>query len=73
VAAVSATRVLAVVSSHREQAGVRTGFWLSELAYPYHHLRRRNVEVDVASPTGGEVMFSPFSDPGDRAERGVGR
>lgn len=65
----SAARVLAVVSNHREQAGVRTGFWLSELAYPYHHLTRRGVVIEVASPGGGEVAFSPFSDP--RNEHGA--
>jgi putative intracellular protease/amidase len=57
------TTVLAVVSSSRQQEEMATGFWLTELAYPYHHLTRAGVEVHLASPEGGEVWFNPLSDP----------
>lgn len=61
--------VLAVVSSHRDYQGLPTGFFLPELAYPYHHLTRRGARVDVASPDGGEPLISPLSDP--RNPRGM--
>jgi putative intracellular protease/amidase len=40
-----------------------TTFWLSEVTHPYWHLTERGVEVDFASPTGGKVVWDPFSDP----------
>ena len=55
--------VLAVVTSSKEHDGMPTGFWLPELAYPYHHLTKAGVDVHVASPEGGEVVFNPLSDP----------
>ncbi len=61
------TVVLAVVTSSREHDGLATGFWLPELAYPFHHLTRAGVEVHVASPSGGSVLFNPLSDPRDTA------
>jgi putative intracellular protease/amidase len=55
--------VLAVVTSSTSHEDMETGFWLTELAYPYHHLTRAGVEVHVASPEGGEVAFNALSDP----------
>jgi putative intracellular protease/amidase len=36
---------------------------LSEVTHPYWHLTERDVEVDFASPKGGKVGWSPYSDP----------
>jgi putative intracellular protease/amidase len=40
-----------------------TAFWLSEVTHPYWHLTERGVDVDFASPTGGKVVYDPYSDP----------
>src|SRR5271156_5308526 len=40
-----------------------TGAWLSEITHPYWHLAERGIEVDLASPKGGKIVWSPFSDP----------
>jgi putative intracellular protease/amidase len=40
-----------------------TAFWLSEVTHPYWHLTERGVDVDLASPQGGKVVFDPYSDP----------
>jgi len=50
-------KVLFVISSSD------TAFWLSEVTHPYWHLTERNVVVDFASPSGGKVVFDPYSDP----------
>jgi putative intracellular protease/amidase len=50
-------KVLFVISSSE------TAFWLSEVTHPYWHLTERNVDVDLASPSGGKVVFDPYSDP----------
>jgi putative intracellular protease/amidase len=50
-------RVLFVISNSE------TAFWLSEVTHPYWHLTERSVEVDFASPSGGKVVWDPYSDP----------
>jgi putative intracellular protease/amidase len=50
-------RVLFIISSSD------TAFWLSEVTHPYWHLTERGIEVDFASPTGGKVVYDPYSDP----------
>src|SRR5271156_398876 len=50
-------KVLFIISSSE------TAFWLSEVTHPYWHLTERGVEVDLASPQGGKVVFDPYSDP----------
>ena len=50
-------RVLFIVSSSE------TAFWLSEVTHPYWHLSERGVEIDLASPNGGKVVWDPYSDP----------
>jgi putative intracellular protease/amidase len=50
-------RVLFIIS------GSDTAFWLSEVTHPYWHLTERGVEVDFASPSGGKVVWDPYSDP----------
>src|SRR6202044_87603 len=52
-----AMRVLFIISSSE------TAFWLSEVTHPYWHLTERGVDVDFASPTGGKVVYDPYSDP----------
>ena len=44
-------------------SGSETAFWLSELTHPYWHLIERAVEIDLASPQGGKVVYDPYSDP----------
>jgi putative intracellular protease/amidase len=50
-------RVLFIISNSD------TAFWLSEVTHPYWHLTERDVEVDFASPSGGVVVYDPYSDP----------
>jgi putative intracellular protease/amidase len=50
-------RVLFIISSSE------TAFWLSEVTHPYWHLTERGVEIDFASPSGGKVVYDPYSDP----------
>jgi putative intracellular protease/amidase len=50
-------KVLFVVSSSE------TAFWLSELTHPFWHLIERGIEIDIASPKGGKVVYDPYSDP----------
>jgi putative intracellular protease/amidase len=50
-------KVLFVISSSQ------TGAWLSEITHPYWHLTERGVDVDFASPNGGKIVWSPYSDP----------
>ena len=50
-------KVLFILSSSE------TAFWLSEVTHPYWHLTERGVEVDLASPAGGKVVYDPYSDP----------
>ena len=37
--------------------------WLSELTHSYWHLSEHGIEVAFFSPNGGEVSYTPFSDP----------
>ena len=39
------------------------GAWLSEITHSNWNLIKRDVEVDFASPKGGKVGWSPYSDP----------
>lgn len=50
-------KALFVITSHE------TGAWLSEITHPYWHLIERGVEIDFASPAGGKITWSPYSDP----------
>jgi putative intracellular protease/amidase len=50
-------RVLFIISNSD------TAFWLSEVTHPYWHLTERGVEVDFVSPSGGVVVYDPYSDP----------
>lgn len=50
-------KVLFVITSYEN------GAWLSEITHPYWHLTERGVEVDFASPKGGKISWTPYSDP----------
>ena len=50
-------KVLFIITSHE------TGAWLSEITHPYWALTERGIDVDFASPEGGEVVWTPLSDP----------
>jgi putative intracellular protease/amidase len=50
-------KVLFIISSSE------TAFWLSEVTHPYWHFIERGVSVDFASPSGGKVVYDPYSDP----------
>jgi putative intracellular protease/amidase len=50
-------KVLAIITS------LPRGLWLSELTHPYWHVNERGIEVDFFSPKGGEISYTPFSDP----------
>jgi putative intracellular protease/amidase len=39
------------------------GGWLSEITHPYLQLTASNIDVDFASPKGGKVTWSAYSDP----------
>ena len=57
-------KVLMVLTSHDQlgDAGHNTGFWLEELAAPYHVLRGvPGVHVTLASPKGGRPPLDPKS------------
>lgn len=41
----------------------KNGAWLSEITHPYWALAEREVEVDFASPLGGTISWTPYSDP----------
>jgi putative intracellular protease/amidase len=50
-------KILFIISNNE------TGAWLSEITHPYWHLTERGVEVDFASPEGGKIVWTHFSDP----------
>lgn len=41
--------------------GVPTGLWLSELTHIYHNAKRRDFEITIASPKGGNTPIDPES------------
>jgi putative intracellular protease/amidase len=45
--------------------GWPVGFWAEELTHPYYELTERGIEVTIASPDGGKVVFDQLSDPRD--------
>ena len=57
-------KALLVLTSHSElgDTGKRTGFWLEEFAAPYYALVDAGVEVDLASPKGGQPPIDPRSE-----------
>jgi putative intracellular protease/amidase len=60
-------RVLIVVANPATASttGWPVGFWAEELTHPYYELTERGIEVTIASPDGGKVVFDQLSDPRD--------
>lgn len=58
-------RVLFVVSNPAKSPsnGMDIGYWLPELAHPYHAFTQKGYAVAVASLQGGEVRHDAISDP----------
>jgi putative intracellular protease/amidase len=56
-------RILLVLTSHDRlgSTGLKTGFWLEELAAPYYVFKDAGMEVTLASPAGGQPPLDPKS------------
>ncbi|WGS53278.1 type 1 glutamine amidotransferase domain-containing protein [Paraburkholderia sp. D15] len=56
-------KVLMVLTSHDQlgNTGLKTGFWLEELAAPYYTFKEAGVEIVLASPKGGQPPLDPKS------------
>ena len=56
-------KVLVVLTSHDKlgDTGKKTGFWIEEFAAPYYTLADAGVDVDLASPKGGQPPIDPKS------------
>lgn len=64
-------KVLFVVTSHSKlgNTGEKTGFWTEELAAPYYELVDKGVQIDIATPLGGQPPIDPrSSDPASATE-----
>ncbi|GAA4763865.1 type 1 glutamine amidotransferase domain-containing protein [Streptomyces sanyensis] len=64
-------RILIVLTSHEElgDTGLKTGFWLEELAAPYYRFKEAGAELVLASPRGGRPPLDPKSnEPGFRTD-----
>ncbi|MEV0175821.1 type 1 glutamine amidotransferase domain-containing protein [Streptomyces sp. NPDC050803] len=60
-------KVLIVLTSHDElgNTGLKTGFWLEELAAPYYRFKEAGAEITLASPKGGQPPLDPKSNEPD--------
>lgn len=60
-------KVLMVLTSHDElgDTGLKTGFWLEELAAPYYVFKDAGAEIVLASPKGGQPPLDPKSNESD--------
>lgn len=56
-------KILIVLTSHDKlgDTGKKTGFWLEEFAAPYYLLKDAGMEIELASPKGGEPPLDPKS------------
>ena len=56
-------KVLMVLTSHDAlgNTGLKTGFWLEELAAPYYAFKAAGAEIVLASPKGGQPPLDPKS------------
>lgn len=59
--------ILMVLTSHNQlgQTGLKTGFWLEELAAPYYVFKQAGAKITLASPLGGQPPLDPKSDDPD--------
>ncbi len=60
-------KILMVLTSHDQlgDTGLKTGFWLEELASPYYTFKDAGVEIALASPKGGQPPLDLKSDEAD--------
>ena len=56
-------RILSIVSNTTTLKGFRVGFFAEEMTRAFLMFVEAGHQVDLASPTGGEVMFDTHSDP----------
>jgi putative intracellular protease/amidase len=58
-------RILFVVSNPAKSSsnGMDVGYWLPELAHPYHAFQSRGYRMTIALPKGGAVTHDKISDP----------
>ncbi|MCZ8230545.1 type 1 glutamine amidotransferase domain-containing protein [Flavobacterium sp.] len=64
-------KVLFVVTSHDKlgNTGEKTGFWTEEFAAPYYALADKGIQIDIATPLGGQPPIDPKSaDPASATE-----
>ena len=56
--------VLFVLTSHDKlgNTGEKTGFWTEEFAAPYYELADKGVQIDIATPLGGQPPIDPKSE-----------
>jgi putative intracellular protease/amidase len=57
-------RLLMVLTSHEQlgNTGKKTGVWLEEFTAPYYVFTDEDVDIDLASPKGGEPPIDPRSE-----------
>jgi putative intracellular protease/amidase len=55
--------ILIVLTSHDTlgNTGLKTGFWLEELAAPYYAFKQAGAQLTLASPKGGQPPLDPKS------------
>jgi putative intracellular protease/amidase len=56
-------KILMVLTSHDKlgDTGIKTGFWLEELAAPYYVFKNAGAQITLASPKGGLPPLDPKS------------
>jgi putative intracellular protease/amidase len=56
-------KVLFVLTSHDQlgDTGKKTGFWIEEFAAPYYTLADAGVDIELATPKGGQPPIDPKS------------
>ena len=59
--------ILMVLTSHDKlgDTGLKTGFWLEELAAPFYAFQDQGHQITLASPLGGQPPLDPKSDEPD--------
>ncbi len=68
-------KVLFLVTSRDKlgDTGEKTGFWTEELAAPYYALVDQGVEIDIATPLGGQPPIDPKSEDPSAATKDTKR
>ena len=67
--------ILVILTSHDQlgDTGLKTGFWLEELAAPYYVLLDSGASLTLASPAGGKPPLDPKSELPDFKTRATER